>query len=262
MKKGTARIGLGCTLIVLQILSIMGNIKTGVSFSFSFASIPSFLYSLMFALGYYFVGLLGAIMLLSGLSVKRKSFKESEQPSPQTSSGECEHISSADKYTESNHAHLVKVYTKETHHVSNQSPNTACPSSSNPAPIRKPRHKVWFIVFLVLFVVSLVGNVFLCISNTTLSKEISSQQTNISELSKEKAHYLYLWEICQDKVDFYEARIVICESTQKLYHSIDCSTALSILAKYGIDYFYLDIEVAEQYGYSPCDSCKPEQHIE
>ena len=259
MKKEPVLIGLGSTLIILQVLSIMGNAKAGVSFSFSFANIPSFLYSLMYALGYYFIGLLGIIMLLLGLSAKRKSHEKPAPPIQETAFDACEHISSVGKHTKSNHR--VKVYTKETQAISNKSPSAPCPRSNDSAPIRKTRYKVLFIIFLVLFVASLIGNIFLFINNSALNKEISSLEINISDLNKEKNHYYGLLTNSQHEVDFYETRIAICDSSKKLYHTIDCSAAMSFLAKYSIDYFYLDAEVAEQYGYSPCDSCKPAQNI-
>lgn len=257
MKKGTVRISLGCALIILQALSIMGNAKAGVVFSFSFVNIPSFLYSLMYALGYYFVGLLGIIILSSGLFTKRKNRKEFTLPTQETTSDESEQISSVDKHMKGNHR--VKVHTKETHRISNKAASTTCSSSIEPTPTQKNRYKVLFIVFLMLFVISLIGNIFLCIYNSALNEEISSLKTNVSDLSKEKNHYYGLLTNSQHKVDFYETRIAICDSSKKLYHTIDCSAAMSILTKYSIDYFYLDAEVAEQYGYSPCDSCKPTQ---
>lgn len=72
MKKN--KIIIGCSLIIIQLLSIIGNIKTGTTISLTFTNFNSFLYSLLYLLGYIGFGLVGAILLISCLfSHKKKS---------------------------------------------------------------------------------------------------------------------------------------------------------------------------------------------
>lgn len=67
MKKGLLRIIIGCVLIILQLMSAIGNSSSGLHFSISFANISVFIYDLCVLLGYYFIGILGVILLTSGL---------------------------------------------------------------------------------------------------------------------------------------------------------------------------------------------------
>ena len=64
MKKGKIRIIIGCVLIVLQILGIIGNSKSGLSFNLSFDNIEIFLYDLIFLIGYFLIGIIGIILLI------------------------------------------------------------------------------------------------------------------------------------------------------------------------------------------------------
>ena len=73
MKKGLSRRIVGTLFIIIQLISLAGNAKAGVGFQLSFDSMPLFLYDIMFLVGNYFVGILGAIFLISGIIAKRKS---------------------------------------------------------------------------------------------------------------------------------------------------------------------------------------------
>ena len=64
MRKGIARIVIGIILIVLQLMSLIGNMKAGVGFQLSFASPAAFLFDLIFLISYFLVGIIGVILLV------------------------------------------------------------------------------------------------------------------------------------------------------------------------------------------------------
>lgn len=61
MKKGKARIIVGVILIVLQIMSLAGNAKAGISIQLSS------LYDITYLIGYFLVGIVGVVLLISGI---------------------------------------------------------------------------------------------------------------------------------------------------------------------------------------------------
>lgn len=73
MRKGIARIVIGIILIVLQLMSLIGNMKAGVGFQLSFASPAAFLFDLIFLISYFLVGIIGVILLLFGIRAYKKS---------------------------------------------------------------------------------------------------------------------------------------------------------------------------------------------
>lgn len=72
MKKGTTRIIAGIILIVLQVMSLIGNAKTGISINLSFESATVFIYDLLFLIGYLVFGILGLILLIWGFKAYNK----------------------------------------------------------------------------------------------------------------------------------------------------------------------------------------------
>lgn len=67
MKKGLVRIIIGCILIFFQALSVMGNCAQGQVISISFANTSVFLFDLISLISYFLVGIIGTILLISGL---------------------------------------------------------------------------------------------------------------------------------------------------------------------------------------------------
>lgn len=67
MKKGKKRIMLGASLVVLQIMSFFGSAKTGTDIHLSFDSVALFVYDMIGLISYCFVGIIGAILLISGV---------------------------------------------------------------------------------------------------------------------------------------------------------------------------------------------------
>ena len=76
MKKGKVRFVLGIVLVVLQAISIMGNAKAGISMQVSFVSLGVLVYDLIFLVSYNLVGIIGIILLVSGIKVRRKGDKK------------------------------------------------------------------------------------------------------------------------------------------------------------------------------------------
>ncbi len=68
MKKGKIRIVLGTILIVLQLLGMIGNPGGLSMLPYAFTSVYAFSY----CLGYFCFGIIGIILLSSGLSARNK----------------------------------------------------------------------------------------------------------------------------------------------------------------------------------------------
>lgn len=79
MKKGLPRIIIGCILIGFQLLSVIGNSLTGNHLGISFTSIYAFIGDLISLLTYYFSGILGVILLISGLIIYNRKDKTLEK---------------------------------------------------------------------------------------------------------------------------------------------------------------------------------------
>lgn len=71
MKNGKARIALGASLVILQIVSFLGNAKAGTGFQISFSSPGVLLYDLIVLVSYCFLGIVGVILLVSGIIAGR-----------------------------------------------------------------------------------------------------------------------------------------------------------------------------------------------
>lgn len=80
MKKGKIRIIIGCVLIFIQILSILGNAKAGITIKLSFDNFSVFLYDLIVLLSYLSVGIIGVILLIWGICAYNKKAKPTIQP--------------------------------------------------------------------------------------------------------------------------------------------------------------------------------------
>lgn len=66
MKKGKIRIILGSALVILQIMSFLGNAKAGIGIQISFDSLGLFIADIIYLVSYCFVGIIGTILLISG----------------------------------------------------------------------------------------------------------------------------------------------------------------------------------------------------
>lgn len=231
MKKGIIRIVLGCILIVLQALSIMGNVKVGINYTLDFTNIYTLIYSSLYLLGSCLVGIVGIILLLSGVIAQRKNNTES----PHSASRAFDPHETSTGTTEDSH--------------------------------KIPSFKIALILILsFLLILSLTANFYLYKNSLELTQEIyslnqslESLQFTFSDTTTNEEKYFDNWTESLQEISFYQQRIIICDPGEMLYHTVYCSDSLSFILKYGsTDCFYLDINVADQFGYSPCESCRPE----
>lgn len=81
MKKGIVRVIVGLILIILQVMSVVGNALagTGRSIQISFDTLALFVSDLIFLISYFFVGIVGAILIISGLIARSKG-EQNDQP--------------------------------------------------------------------------------------------------------------------------------------------------------------------------------------
>ena len=76
MKRGIVRIIFGIILVILQLMSIAGNAKAGIGIQISFDSLAVFLYDLIFLVSSNCVGIIGIILLVSGVRAYTKGGQE------------------------------------------------------------------------------------------------------------------------------------------------------------------------------------------
>lgn len=75
-KKGIPLIVIGIILIFLQLLSLVGNMLSGVEFQLSTDTFTLFLFDLSYLLGYFLIGILGVILLIVGIVRYKKSIAD------------------------------------------------------------------------------------------------------------------------------------------------------------------------------------------
>ena len=80
MKKGRTRIIFGWILVGLQFLAILGSMKSGsVPFiSISYPTVESMMYDYAFLASFYFVGIVGTVLLISGYRAKKGNNQSSK----------------------------------------------------------------------------------------------------------------------------------------------------------------------------------------
>lgn len=75
MRRGKTRIVFGILMILTQCISLAGNAKAGVGIQFSMDTLATLAFDLGFILSYFFVGIVGVILLVSGIVAYVKSGK-------------------------------------------------------------------------------------------------------------------------------------------------------------------------------------------
>lgn len=100
-KRGTLLIIFGIILIILQLMSIAGNVKAGFFPSLRFDSLGLFLWDLVFLFSYLLVGILGVALIIIGERIYNKHknarsnkiqnayYKQQEVTSPNAPAAEC-----------------------------------------------------------------------------------------------------------------------------------------------------------------------------
>lgn len=138
--------------------------------------------------------------------------------------------------------------------------NAATPSTSRGASVATKRSSwmvVASIVFAILFIVSLIVNIALYLSNSSLKNDniiLTSENTaleaRIADLEDDNKKYNeYIVDI-SNKLDFFDEHIVFIEDDgTNLYHKYECSRFS------GNSYWAHNSEYAEYRGYKPCPRC-------
>lgn len=189
----------------------------------------------------------------------RGCLKERTYPSEPNPSIECVTSHTADNGEQRNQNKATRVIVRK---VSGTTDRTSLQSSKSKA-ASAPRHKLAIILLSVLLVLSLAGNIVLGIISSKVEQEtialnarLETAQRRISVLQNESTSYRNQWYYSTTDLVSLQNRLVICEPSTKLYHTLQCSDSLSFIVKNGTSKdFYLDSNVAKQFGYSPCGKC-------
>lgn len=146
--------------------------------------------------------------------------------------------------------------------VSSKADRISIPSSKDKT-ASAPRHNLAIILLSVFLVLSLTGNIVLGIISSKAKQEandlntrLETAQRRISVLQDESSSYRKQWYSSTTDLVSLQNRLVICEPSTKLYHTLQCRDSLSFIVNNGTSKdFYLDSNVAKQFGYTPCDKC-------
>ena len=99
MRKGKTRIVLGAILIILQLVSFAGNAKTGNGIQISFASPALFVYDLIVFVSYCFIGIVGMVLLISGIVAYIKlDTNQNPKNTPENAKQSAAQVSSKQRY--------------------------------------------------------------------------------------------------------------------------------------------------------------------
>lgn len=250
MKKGIIRIIIGCILIVIQIFSVMQNLRQGFTFQLEFINFKVFLFDLLYLLGFFLVGIIGLILLFSGIYANRHK-KAQKSLSKEHTSSTTETISVENEVSterpmnvlvsEANNA-SVSTMIKST----DKNRNKSRPSS------RRSIYISLVIIVSVLFSLSTIFNIF-------QHKEIDKLERQILSLETTKSIQQLEIDSLSWDLSFYETNMVLCNEVTQLYHNGECSSSKQ--AKFDSyfghpdSYFFLEISTAINNGYRPCPNC-------
>ncbi len=235
MKKGKIRIGIGCVLVLVQILSVIGNMKAGIRISVDVTDFRAFLFDMGALLGYYLIGIIGVLLIVWGVYVYRRKPTMTNNTNNQESlltelvreTNGSQAISSDDTAAEGELPQedgdirfcidcgtLLDPATKTCVACGRQYGNIS------PIPdiqtTDKPRSFGKVIAAVAVCVVFLVAAIFMCISQhqktqelqsvvATLEEQIGKQEETILELTNEKEVMEKRIEELDYTIRFYEA---------------------------------------------------------
>ena len=127
-----------------------------------------------------------------------------------------------------------------------------------------PRKTVLTTLWLILFISSFLGNVFLYFANINLRAEISDLEKanasmnfkiknlreNIEDITFTKNTYYNYFKKNREKIELLDSNIVFIEDDgSKRYHKYECDNFP------GEDYWAHNVEYAKYRGYKPCPEC-------
>ena len=238
MRKGKIRIITGCILIVLQILGIIGNAKTGLSFNLSFDNIGIFLYDLIFLIGYFLIGIIGVILLITGLIAYNKKPKTTLSEEHEQVAIEQNPTKTILK-TKSSKQRFCKLCGGEIH------PATKKCSKCGKQYFKGVKLNINTIIIVILSI-SLIASITI---NVVQNNEISylyddyfETQNYIRQLEDENSKHLK-W------INLYETKVVAVLDGSKIYHKGSCEKikgeTINLGWKSGLD----------SQGYTACPYC-------
>ena len=280
MKKGITRIVLGTILISLQALSIVGGLKSGYHISISTATMALFLYDLIFLVSYLLVGIIGIILLISGLFAYNKKPND-DGVGVNNDVQDPSHASRNNSNARPNSQ--TELGTDDTKVIINKF-CSRCGSLINPTSMqcsgcgkqyfKRIRVNRVYIGFMLMILALTCALLFSLNKIVSMEQKIYEKDAIITEL------YLEIQNIKEESVAQYEAgkaigydegyaegstkttneeRSVICSKKDMLYHNVDrsCGMVQQLRDKYGSDkqYLYLTLYEALQLGYKPCNTC-------
>lgn len=288
MKRGIVRIVLGLILITLQIMSVIGNHMSGaIAFSPPVSS-AQLLYDLIFYSSYYSIGIIGLILLISGLFAYIRSSRLSNITSDSESSKNVPELAIA--------ADAVPKQVEESAHV----------PAPTPAPVKQKKQRAIFCKYcgqlidqdtkkctgcgkqyfrlpkakksaVVLWVVILlsVAAIGLCMrQRSQYQQQIESLNTQIAQLNtdletanqsaenwksrfdqeqSEKYKLQYERIALRQDLDFFNRHVVfVLDDGSREYHKYDC-----LLFKYrgNAKFWAYNTEAAKSKGYKTCSLC-------
>ena len=200
---------------------------------------------------------------------ERGCLKEKASPNEPNPSVECVASHTADDEERQTIEHTIplaeevqnqKKVTRVVVRKVSEKTNRTSPQSSESKTVSTPRYKLAVILLSVFLVLSLAGNVVLGIiakqETTALNTKLETTQRRITVLQNDSNNYRHKWYASETDLTSLQQRLVICEPSSKLYHTLYCSVSLSYIVKNGTSNdFYLDSNVAKQFGYFPCSKC-------
>lgn len=203
MKKGLPRIIIGCILIFFQLLSVIGNSLTGNHLGIHFTSFYAFLGDLITLLSYYSIGIIGTILLISGIVVynhkedssnKKEKRKNSTLPWLAYDAAIESHKQTLDtNVVESDPTHMPKPKCQEINTTNKHRYCRLCGSLIDPVNKKcSGCGKQYFRIRRLLKYVLFIGVIILCIiltftiqENILLQQELIEKDTLILQLTEE-----------------------------------------------------------------------------
>lgn len=288
MKRGIVRIVLGLILITLQIMSVIGNHMSGAIAFSPPASSAQLLYDLIFYSSYYSIGIIGLILLISGLFAYIRSSRLSNTTSDSESSKNVPELAIAadaepKQVEESAHAPAptpapVKqkkqraIFCKYCGQLIDQDTKkcTGCGKQY----FRLPKAKKSAVVLWVVILLS-VAAIGLCMrQRSQYQQQIESLNTQIAQLNtdletanqsaenwksrfdqeqSEKYKLQYERIALRQDLDFFNRHVVfVLDDGSREYHKYDC-----LLFKYrgNAKFWAYNTEAAKSKGYKTCSLC-------
>lgn len=285
MRKGIFRIIIGVFLILLQTISVIGNASAGVGIQISFSSVAVLVYDIIGLVSYFFVGIVGCLLLFSGIIAFVKSGKIIQDHTVDNNYT----VSTISSENSMKHTGKLNQASSEVLSPAKQEKSKIrfcklCGSLIDPDTknctgcgkqyfrfVIKPYAIILSAICLVFLVTTTIYYVRsehykhkiekLNESISEIENTITRKDSTIANLKAENAMYLTQIEKLKTKnedlsgkLSFYDSHVVfIPNNNSDLYHKYDCF--LFALVKETTPFWAFNTEQAKSKGYSPCLMC-------